>query len=111
MFHQAEVEAEVDKLLENEFQADLKKELDFLNSLTLPEEEKIRRREETIKWKNNLKFDPEWIELQALRRELEIKERQENIIHDYLIRVNVPDKYSRLLKRKLSREELLDFSF
>ncbi len=111
LFHQAEVEAEVDKLLEDEFQADLKKELDFLNSLALPEEEKIRRRDETIKWKNNLKFDPEWIELQALRRELEIKERQENIIHDYLIRVNVPDKYSRLLKRKLSREELLDFFF
>ena len=111
VFHQEETEKELDKFLEEELEADLKKELDFLDSLGLEEEERLRRRAETIKWKNNLKLDPEWIELQALRRELELKERRENIIQSYLVKVNVPNKYSRLLKRKLSREELLEFFY
>ncbi len=111
IFHKEAVEKEVDEFLEQQEKEELNNELNYINTLDLSEEEKNNKREEIINNRKNLQFNIEWIEFQKIKRDLEITERQQVIIGEYFAKVNVRDKYSRLVKRKLSRDELMDFYF
>ena len=110
-FHQAEVEKEVDDFLKKEEERALRDELSYIDSLALPEEENHIKKEEVRTRRNSLKFDPEWVEFYEVRRGLEIEERKQNIFREYLSRIDFSDKYSRVLKRKVERDDLLNFYF
>lgn len=111
VFHRAGVEKEVDDLLAKQDQDELKSELEYIDSLGLSEEEKNIKREEVVSRRGSLDSNVEWQEFKKTKRELEIKEREQNIINDYFNKVNVRDKYSRLVKRKLEKEDLINFYF
>ncbi|MDD3711260.1 MAG: penicillin-binding protein 2 [Patescibacteria group bacterium] len=111
VFHRSSVEKEVDNLLAKQEQEDFDNELEYINSLDLSEDEKNIKREELISRHNSLESNEEWQEFKKTKRELEIKEREQNIINDYFEKVNVRDKYSRLVKRKIEKEELINFYF
>lgn len=111
VFHRSEVEKEVDEILEKQDKDDLSNELGYIDSLNLSEEEKNIKKNEIINQKNSLKLDQEWLEFKKIKRELEIKEREQNIIDDYFKKVNVSDKYSRLVKRKIEKDDLLNFYY
>ena len=111
IFHRAEVEKEVDKIMIEEDQQALKNELEYVESLKLSEEEELGKKNEVVGRYNNLKLNPEWLEFKAMKRDLEIKEREQSIINEYFSKVNFPDKYSRLLIRKIEKESLSEIYF
>lgn len=111
VFHKDEIEKEVDKILEQQDKKDLENELRYVESLSLSEEERGLRKQEVAVRYDLLKKNQEWLEFRAIKRELEINERKQVIVGDYFKKVNVRDKYSRLLKRKVDREDLIKFYF
>ncbi len=111
VFHKDEVEREVDKILEEQDKKELEDELKYVDSLSLSEEERALKKQEVAVRHDVLKRNEEWLEFRTVKRELEINERKQIIISDYFNRVNVKEKYSRLLKRKVEREDLIKFYF
>lgn len=110
-FHRAEVEKEVDDLLNKEDSDLLDNELKYIDSLNLSSEECQLKKDETKNRYQSLSSNPEWSKFREEKRNLEIEERRQNIVNDYLQKINVSDKYSRVLKRKLDKEDLLKFYF
>lgn len=111
VFHKAEVEAEVDKLLSKQEQNDLLNEIDYIDSLSISDEEKKIKKDEIGVRQKNLESNTEWQEFRKIRRDLEIEERKQKIINDYFVKVNVSDKYSRLVKRKIETNDLIEFYY
>ena len=110
-FHQDDVIKEVDEFLEKKDKEDLNNELRYIDSLNLSFEEKEAKKEEVKIRKNNLKFNEEWLEFRKIQRDLEIEERRQFVVNDYFSKFKNSDKYSRLLRRKVDRDELLNFYF
>ncbi len=111
IFHQEDVEKEVDSFLKEEDEKELKQELDYVNSLNLLAEEKELMSTDIINRRANLKLNKEWLDFREAKRSLEIEERKQLIINDYFTKVNYKDKYSRLVKRKIEKEDLLKIYF
>ena len=111
VFHKVQVETEVDKYLSEQEESDVDGELNYIDGLNISDEEKKNKKEEVISRQNNLDSNSEWLEFQKMKRELEINERKQKIINDYFSKVNVPDKYSRLVKRKIENNDLINFYF
>ena len=97
--------------MEQQDKKNLEDELEYVNSLSLPEEERELKKQEVAVRYDMLKRNEEWLEFRMIKRELEINERKQAVIGDYFNRVNVRDKYSRLLKRKVEKEDLIKFYF
>lgn len=111
VFHRAQVEKEVDDFLNKQEIEDLDNELKYIDNLNLSSEEKNLRKKEVTERREVLKNNEEWQEFKKMKRELEVEERKQNIINDYFSKVNIRDKYSRLVKRKLEKCDLLEFYF
>lgn len=110
-FHQEEIEKEVDALLKKEDQELLDNELKYIDTLNLSEEDCQKKKDETRARYESLALNPEWQKFRQDKRDLEISERRQEVIDDYLQKIDVSDKYSRVLKRKLERDDLLKFYF
>ncbi len=111
VFHKAEVEAKVDKELSDQEQNDLLAELTYIDGLSISDEEKKIKKDEIGVRQKNLESNAEWQEFKKIKRDLEIEEQKQTIINDYFIKVNVSDKYSRLIKRKIEKDNLIDFYY
>ncbi|MFA5643950.1 MAG: penicillin-binding protein 2 [Patescibacteria group bacterium] len=111
VFHRETVIAEVDKFLEEEEKKEIENDLGYIDSLSLGEEDKVIRKQEVLNKYNDLKLNPEWLEFRNMKRDLEIKEREQNIINEYFLKVNVSDKYSRLVRRKIEKDDLIELYF
>jgi len=111
VFHKAEVEAEVDKELSDQEQSDLLNELAYIDGLFINDEEKKIKKDEIGVRQKNLESNAEWQEFKKIKRDLEIEEQKQIIINDYFVKVNVSDKYSRLIKRKIEKNDLIDFYY
>lgn len=110
-FHQKQVEEEIDRYLAEQETQDFKNELDYINSLQLDEVDREKKKREAETRRQELKNNAEWLEFQKIKRDLEIGERRENIISGYFNKVNVADKYSRLVRRKIDKDDLLQLYF
>lgn len=111
VFHKLDVEREVDNLLKKEDKELLNNELKYIDSLSLsPDNCQLKKTETEIRYKS-LVDNPEWSKFRDEKRALEIQERQQTIVNDYLGKIDVSDKYSRVLKRKIEKEDLLRFYF
>jgi cell division protein FtsI/penicillin-binding protein 2 len=110
-FHKEKVLEEVDELLKEEEEKDLADELKYVDSLNISEEEKVLKKEEVKERRANLIFNEEWMEFKKTKRELEIEERKQKIISSYYDKFENSDKYSRMLRRKVSDEDLILFYF
>lgn len=111
VFHHDLVIEEVDKYLEEKDTQDLLDELSYIDSLNISETEKASKKEEAKQRRSNLKFNQEWTEFREIQRNLEIEERKQIIINDYFSKINDSQKYSRLIMRKIEKEDLLNFYF
>ncbi len=111
VFYREGVELELDELLKKEERQELENELKYIDSLNLSEEESKSKKEEAIIRHERLKLNPEWIEFREIKRELEIEERKQRVLSTYFSRLNFPERYSRLIKRKVEKEDLLDIYF
>ncbi len=111
VFHRSAVEKEVDELLKKQDENEVNSELNYIESLSLSDEEKKIKMEDVFLRRKSLTLNQEWQEFRETKRSLEIKEREQNIIYEYFNKVNVRDKYSRLLKRKIEKEELVSLYF
>ncbi len=83
VFNEENVISKVEEILEEEYQSRLKKDLDFINSLELVEEERIKKEEEFTKKHELLLFDKEYLEWREIKKEAEIKKRKDKILDDY----------------------------
>ncbi len=111
VFHKNQVEEEVDKYLAEQEEYSIEEELKYIDNLNISDEEKKIKKEEVVSRQDNLSYNSEWLEFQKMKRELEINDRKQNIINDYFCKVNVVDKYSRLVRRKIEKEDLINFYF
>jgi cell division protein FtsI/penicillin-binding protein 2 len=111
VFYRESVESRVDEILRKEEKKELENELKYIDILDLSEEEKKTKKEEAVLRHEKLKINPEWIEFREIKRELEIEERKQNILNPYFSRLNFPERYSRLIKRKVEKESLLELYF
>lgn len=110
-FHREAIEKEVDNLLKQEDQDLLNNELKYIDTLNLPADECQKKKDETQSRYQSLALNPEWSKFRQDKRDLEINERRQGIVNDYLQKIDVSDKYSRVLKRKLEKDDLLKFYF
>jgi len=106
VFDKSEVEEEVDELLEEEKEARLKKELDYIATLGLSEEDRMKKEAEARY--NITALDKEKIAIIEIRRESEIKLRHDKIIEDYLKILNKHNDPYEPLKKKVPEEILLE---
>ena len=100
IFNQEKVEKEVDELLKKEEEEKLNSELAYVASLSLPEEERIKREGEVKVRMEALKSDKKYQETLAIRREAEINLRKEKIVGDYLaLLAKKNDPYEPIAKK------------
>lgn len=111
VFDEAKVLEDVDKYLEEKDRQDLLNELSYIDSLNFEDEEKNKKKEEIKKRRDSLTSNQEWLEFRKIQRDLEIEERKQAVISDYLSKLNDSQKYSRLIKRKIEKDDLLKFYF
>lgn len=110
-FHHDLVVEAVDDFLEEKDKQDLFDELKYVDSLSLSYEEKAKMKKEVEGRRAGLSLNEEWMEFRRVQRDLEIEERKQSVISDYFLKFKNSDKYSRLLVRKVERENLLLFYY
>ncbi len=111
VFHKNLVEKELNEFLENQEKEELENELKYINNLSISDEEKINKKNELISRKKELETNQEWLEFKKVKWDLEFKEREQVIINDYFTKVNFKDKYSRLVRKKIEKNELIELYF
>lgn len=111
VFHEEAVLQEVEEYLKELDRQDLLNELRYIDSLSINENDKTFRKKEVEERRANLKFNEEWLEFRKIQKDLEIEERKQSIISSYLSELKDSKKYSRLILRKVSKEDLLKFYF
>lgn len=100
VFDQARIEKEVEELLQKEEAGKLKKELDHVASLNLPEEERVKRETEVRQRQETFKYDKSYQETLAIEREAAVEAKKEEIIKNYLSALTKPnDPYEPLQKK------------
>jgi len=106
-FDKPKLEAEVGKQLEAELKANLQKEIDFINASDYSAEDKQAR----IKAAQNLaeakKNDSGWLENREISAESLLRERREQIIDNYLKKLDKPGDPYEPLYNKLDDDTLL----
>jgi len=109
IFDAANIESAVDKKILEEEQGETDKEFSFINSLNLPDEEKIARQNEILKNKEALRKDLSWADFRKMKRDLMINEEKSKLIEAYLLKLNKTGDPYEELKKKVSEDDLLKF--
>lgn len=108
VFNSAEVEADIDKTLNQENQKDLDAELRYVDSLSLLPAEKEAKKQEVRQRRSGLASDTSWKEFSNVKRTLEINDRRQELLTDYLSKLIKPDDPYESIRKKVSTEKLLD---
>ncbi|MDD5291544.1 MAG: hypothetical protein PHZ04_05625, partial [Patescibacteria group bacterium] len=106
IFNQEKVEKEVDELLKKEEDDKLDNELEYVASLNLPEEERMKRETEVKTRLENLKADKKYQETLTIRREAEINLRKEKVVGDYLAALMKKNDPYEPIAKKVNEETL-----
>jgi cell division protein FtsI/penicillin-binding protein 2 len=107
IFDAAQTEKNVNERLAQEDRDELKKELDFIESLPLEAAEKNLKINEVLAKKDSLKLDPSWLEFRKIKKELILNEAKNTILSDYQNKlIKDGDPYEEL-KKKVAVEDLL----
>ncbi len=106
VFEEEKTKEEVEKNLEEEYEDRLKKDLDFIATLELNDEERIKKEEEYKKKHELLLFDKEYLEWRSLKKEAEIKKRKEEFLKNIKKKLSKQNDPYEPLYKKVDEEKL-----
>jgi cell division protein FtsI/penicillin-binding protein 2 len=109
IFDQKNVEKEVNELMKKEAADNLKKELDYVGSLNLPDEERLKREAEVKTRQESLKNDKSYQDILNIKSEAEIKIRKEEIAKKYLTSLTKRNDPYEPLQKKVEEADLKNF--
>ena len=108
-FDQEKVQKEVEELMKKEGEASLKKELDYVASLNLPDEERLKREAEVKTRQEALKNDKSYQDILNIKREAEIKIRKDAVVNKYLTSLTKKNDPYEPLQKKVEENNLKIF--
>lgn len=106
-FDQAAIESAVDASLSSQDDSELKAELDYVESLPLPADQKAAKKAEVEQRRTNLRTDAAWQKFRQEKRELEINEQRQAVLADYLSKLSKPGDPYEVLQKKIGEDALL----
>lgn len=109
IFDQEKTEKDVDEFLKKEAEDNLQKEIDYIGSLNLSDEEYLKREAEVKARQESLKNDKSYQDILNLKREAEIKIRREAIISKYFTALTKRNDPYEPLQKKVEENTLKNF--